>query len=144
MIKISFGLSIEEAARLHGHKGPWLVLGYKAGKRARELLKPESEHDLYCIVKTSMGTPYTCAIDGIQAASGCTLGKLSIKVEDTALEETTYIFINKVSNKRVEFKLRKEVPQWISRLYERNGLERTAEIVGDEDICKLFEEKLYV
>lgn len=140
---VMFGLSVEEAAKLHGHKGPWLVLGYKAGKRAKEILKPESEHDLYCIVKTPLKTPYTCAIDGIQAVSGCTLGKLSIEIKDSSLEETTYLFIDRRNNKRVEFKLRTDVPKLIDELYEKYGLERTAEIIESEDICKLFKEKLY-
>jgi len=68
---------LEAAARFHGHLGPWLALGLKAGLLARRRLKAPSFNlvaNVYCPTRT----PYTCFVDGVQFGSGCTYGKGSI------------------------------------------------------------------
>ena len=67
------------AIRFHGHLGPFLVLGLRAGLRAVELFG----HDpfkLKAIVMLKRAIPYTCSLDGIQFSTGCTLGKGNIEV----------------------------------------------------------------
>ena len=67
------------AIRFHGHLGPFLVLGLRAGLRAVELFG----HDpfkLKAIVILKRAIPYTCFLDGIQFSTGCTLGKGNIEV----------------------------------------------------------------
>ncbi len=66
------------AARFHGHLGPWLVLGLRAGGRCRRLLGTDPFR-LRATVHAPRRTPYTCLIDGIQFSSGCTLGKGNIR-----------------------------------------------------------------
>ncbi len=55
---------LEKAVRLHGHLGPFLVLGLKMSLRAKEILgeKPEG-----CKVETVNCKPYLCAVDGVKA-----------------------------------------------------------------------------
>ena len=65
------------AARFHGHLGPWLVLGLKAGAYARSKLAA-SPFELSARVFCPPRTPYTCFVDGIQFSSGCTMGKGNI------------------------------------------------------------------
>jgi len=65
------------AAGFHGHLGPWLVLGLKAGAHARERLSA-SPFELNARVYCPAGTPYTCFVDGVQFSSGCTMGKGNI------------------------------------------------------------------
>jgi len=133
-----FGLSLDEAARLHGHKGPWLVIGYRAGSRAREVLKPETEHDILCIVRVPKKTPYTCTVDGIQASAGCTLGKLSIDIEESNAIE--FEFRHRVSGKKIVLKLRREVLKIIEDVYREKGLEAAARCIEELEFQKLFEE----
>jgi formylmethanofuran dehydrogenase subunit E len=64
-----------DAVRFHGHSGPFLALGFKAGSYAMGKLHPEGIKDIACRINTIMSTPYTCIIDGIQCSSHCTLGK---------------------------------------------------------------------
>lgn len=73
---ISAGV-LRQAARFHGHLGPWLVLGLKAGTHARRKLVA-SPFELNARVFCPTGTPYTCFVDGIQFSSGCTMGKGNI------------------------------------------------------------------
>ena len=68
---------LKQAAAFHGHLGPWLVLGLKAGTHARRELAA-SPFELNARVFCPAGTPYTCFVDGIQFSSGCTMGKGNI------------------------------------------------------------------
>lgn len=72
-----------QAARFHGHLGPWLVLGLKAGRYARRKLGA-SPFDLRARVFCPPHTPYTCFVDGIQFSSGCTMGKGNVSHRATA------------------------------------------------------------
>jgi hypothetical protein len=68
---------LKQAMRFHGHLGPWLVLGLKAGTHARKELAA-SPFELSARVFCPAGTPYTCFVDGVQFSSGCTMGKGNI------------------------------------------------------------------
>lgn len=58
---------LEKAVRLHGHLGPFLVLGLKMSLRAEEIL---GEKPLNCVVGTVNRKPYLCAVDGVKAVLG--------------------------------------------------------------------------
>jgi formylmethanofuran dehydrogenase subunit E len=66
----------ENAVRLHGHLGPFLVLGLKMSLRARKILgrKPSG-----CEIATISGKPYLCAVDGIKAVIG---NAVTVKEDD--------------------------------------------------------------
>lgn len=68
---------LKQAAAFHGHLGPWLVLGLKAGEYARRKLAA-SPFELSARVFCPAGTPHTCFVDGVQFSSGCTMGKGNI------------------------------------------------------------------
>jgi len=54
---------LKDAVRLHGHLGPFLVLGLKMSLRAKEILGEKPE---WCAVETVNCKPYLCAVDGIR------------------------------------------------------------------------------
>lgn len=69
--------SLRAAAAFHGHLGPWLVLGYRAGAFAARRLGGtpfERRATVWC----PPAPPSSCFLDGVQLASGCTLGKANI------------------------------------------------------------------
>jgi len=99
-------LTLEEAASFHGHLGPFLTIGYLAGKMATELLKPRDIHDMKAIVSLPLKTPFSCIIDGVQCSSRCTLGKLNIKVRNS--EKVTIIFENRDGG-RIELQVKEDV-----------------------------------
>ncbi|MGB9853647.1 MAG: FmdE family protein [Candidatus Bathyarchaeales archaeon] len=66
---------LEKAVRLHGHSGPFLVLGLKMSLRAEEIL---NEKPAKCIIETVNRKPYLCAIDGVKAV----LGKVAVEVQE--------------------------------------------------------------
>ena len=69
---------LEAASAFHGHLGPWLALGLRAGRRAARVLGAGSFR-LRAAVRCPARTPYSCFLDGIQFGSGCTLGKGNIR-----------------------------------------------------------------
>jgi formylmethanofuran dehydrogenase subunit E len=126
---ISAGV-LRQAARFHGHLGPWLVLGLKAGAYARKKLAA-SPFELSARVFCPAGTPYTCFVDGVQFSSGCTMGKGNVshrsadgcRVEFTRTEDRNRIDhqdtkAQRGSGTKLRLALRPEV--W-DELHKRSG-----------------------
>jgi hypothetical protein len=57
---------LDKAVSLHGHLGPFLVLGLKMGLKARSIIGMPN----YCEVFTIMRKPYVCAVDGLRTVVG--------------------------------------------------------------------------
>lgn len=88
--------SISDLARFHGHLGPFIVLGYRIGKRALKELGSDP-FSMKAQVNCSGVTPQSCLADGVQLGSGCTLGKGNIEV----IQSDTISCIFSASEKKV-------------------------------------------
>lgn len=73
------------AFTFHGHRCPFMPLGWRMGVMALERLElaHEPDHTLHVICELGEGHPQTCLMDGIQAATGATFGK-------TLMEKTNW------------------------------------------------------
>jgi len=71
---------IQRAVSFHGHLGPFLVLGLRMGLLAKRRLGFEGHFDVRGLALTGAQTPVSCIVDGLQTATGATLGKGNIKV----------------------------------------------------------------
>jgi formylmethanofuran dehydrogenase subunit E len=71
----------EWAFEFHGHRCPFMPIGYRMGKLAMEHLKVgyEKDHGFFVFPEIGEGHPQTCMVDGIQAATGATYGKVLIE-----------------------------------------------------------------
>jgi len=58
---------LENAVRLHGHLGPFLVLGLRMSMRAEKIL---GEKPSRCELETINSKPFLCVVDGIKAVIG--------------------------------------------------------------------------
>jgi len=65
------------AFEFHGHRCPFMPLGYRMGLLALGKLgvPREMDHTLHVICELGEGHPQTCLMDGVQAATGATFGK---------------------------------------------------------------------
>jgi len=65
----------------HGHRCPFMPIGYRMGKAAMEKLGigKVKDHGAFALSEMGVGHPQTCMMDGIQAVSGCTYGKLMME-----------------------------------------------------------------
>ena len=111
-------LAIENAVRLHGHLGPFLVLGVRMGKLAKERLKKDSVEcgNLTATVRTPLLTPYSCVLDGIQTTTSCTVGNQRLRMENSQDE--------------------------ISGCFETAGLTWALQIIVNPEVIKEVREKM--
>lgn len=128
---------LDEAVRFHGHLGPFLVLGLKAGLFANKVLGKDP-FKTKAIVETKLKPPYSCFVDGIQVATGCTMGKGNIEVKDG---ESISIKFAKDSSV-LEMRVKREVLKSLEDMHSREDAERKAFEVMLKPISELFDIKL--
>ena len=109
----------------HGHLGPYVVLGYRAGLLGRERLKSPGYFELRARVESPLKPPASCFIDGVQLGSGCTLGKRNIEVRESSLAKMQVTFTNK-AGRSVIVGLAKDTPAKLGRWIAEVGLEKAA------------------
>ncbi len=71
----------EWAWEFHGHRCPFMPMGYRMGIAAmRELgIERAKDHGVFALVEIGVGHPQACMADGVMAATGCTYGKLMME-----------------------------------------------------------------
>jgi len=68
------------AAQFHGHLGPWAAAGLRLGMAGREAVGARGYFDVDVEVLGPLDAPpRSCLIDGVQVATGATLGKRNIR-----------------------------------------------------------------
>lgn len=69
------------ALEFHGHRCPFMPLGFRMGQAAMAELgvDREPDHTLHVIAELGEGHPQICLMDGIQIATGATFGKALIE-----------------------------------------------------------------
>jgi len=72
-------ITLKEAEKFHGHLGPWLILGVRAGEFALKKLRCKKFFDIEVKVRGASEKPRSCLIDGLQLSTGATYGKGNIK-----------------------------------------------------------------
>jgi formylmethanofuran dehydrogenase subunit E len=83
MTKQELDSIVREAVAFHGHLGPFLVIGVRMGLIGlRELTTSGSDFDLHAVVILKSTPPFSCAIDGIQVTTHCTVGNGKLKLQD--------------------------------------------------------------
>jgi formylmethanofuran dehydrogenase subunit E len=69
--------------RMHGHVGPWNVLGWRIGKAAlREFDTKWGWHELDIICYVPIKTPYSCMADGLVIGTGNSIGRLDLRLAE--------------------------------------------------------------
>jgi formylmethanofuran dehydrogenase subunit E len=65
----------------HGHRCPFMPIGYRMGTLMLKTLgvPRAKDHEYYIASELGVGHPQTCLMDGLQAATGCTYGKLMME-----------------------------------------------------------------
>jgi formylmethanofuran dehydrogenase subunit E len=83
-----------EIKRMHGHVGPWNVLGWRIGRAALcELDTKWGWHELDIICYVPIKTPYSCMADGLVIGTGNTIGRLDIRLAEAACMDLIQVCI---------------------------------------------------
>ncbi len=78
---------LDYAVRLHGHLGPFLVIGVRMGKLANGMFRGNKEDSKFQVtIKVPQTTPFTCTIDGIQSSTHCTIGNQRLTIKNSGNE----------------------------------------------------------
>lgn len=115
---------LDKAKDFHGHFGPFLVIGIRAGLMGLRELQTEKENgDLSAMASLTYSVPYSCILDGIQIATGCTLGNKRLRYEDSS--KFTISFKNG-GGKAVTVSI---LPKALDELTQRLGKDKSPEDV---------------
>ena len=100
---------LKAALQLHGHECPELILGLRAGAAAMNWLGVERsvEGQLLALVQFPQGG--RCFADGVQAITGCTLGKGNVRVEGHGPLSLT--LVEQATRRAVRVALSVDLPQ---------------------------------
>jgi len=86
----------EEIEHMHGHVGPWNVLGWRIGQAAlRELDTKWGLHELDIICYVPIKTPYSCMADGLVIGTGNTIGRLDLRLAEAACLDLIHVCIQR-------------------------------------------------
>jgi len=126
---------LARGVEFHGHLGPYLVLGLKAGMAANQLLGKDP-FTVRARVETETRPPKSCFVDGIQVVTGCSLGKGNIEL--IAGPSLKVRFTR--NGKTLELELKPNIGERIRELPERDS--RAQEDLA-LDLFRLDYEKLF-
>lgn len=116
---------INRARELHGHLGPFLVIGVRIGEFAKKKLKGNME----ALIKVPMVTPLSCIIDGIQASTQCTVGNKRLLIEESEKEITAHFKLQR-SKRAVKIYVK---PQLVEELKQK----LSQGVANEELACKV-------
>jgi len=123
------------AVEFHGHLGPYLVLGLRAGLYANQMLGKDPM-ETEAVIKTKTTPPQSCFADGVQLSTGCTFGKRNISLEKG---EGLLVTFKKNSQKLV-LKLKEEIIDEMNSLpSQEEAWEDLARDLYKREINEIFE-----
>jgi len=76
---------VNKATDLHGHLGPFLVIGVRLGLIGiRELGLEKNDEKLHVTAMLKNSVPFSCVLDGIQVTTKCTIGNKRMQLKNSS------------------------------------------------------------
>ena len=115
----------------HGHLGPWAVIGYRVGERVlKETGLHRSSKDLVIVHYCPEAVQYTCMLDGLHAATGASIGKLTLKHEVVPAQELRTVVVDRQHGRRYEFTVNPELVSSILNLDHEHQISEARRVAG--------------
>ena len=113
---------IDNAQKLHGHIGPFLVIGVRMGMIAKKALSisDDQREFLKASVKVPLLPPFSCLIDGIQASTSCTVGNQRLTIKNS--EEICVNFAKQNAGRTVKITLKPKVAEELKKKLAKGSL----------------------
>jgi formylmethanofuran dehydrogenase subunit E len=125
---------VKRAVEFHGHLGPFLVLGVKAGLLATSRLGKDC-FKTRATVTTDPHPPNSCFVDGIQFVTGCTMGKRNIKLRKG--KETSVLFTKE--GRKLRLKVKDKTLESLNRIKSEKEAEEESTRLLNVPTSELFE-----
>ena len=130
--------SLSRVLDYHGHLGPWAMIGYRVGERAlKESGLHRSSKDLLVVHHCPEAVQYTCMLDGLHAATGASIGKLTLKHEVVPADQLHTVVVDREHGKRYEFTVN---PELVSAIL---NLDHEHQVSEAKRVAALPDEKLF-
>ncbi|MBX3394485.1 MAG: DUF4198 domain-containing protein [Phycisphaerae bacterium] len=130
---------IRSIVAVHGEIDPWAALGFRMGRRAlAELGLPRGSPRLLAVHRTPFEHPYTFIADGVQSATGASIGRLTLlvaKCDRTAMLTT---FFDQSTGKGIAIQLTEAAWKACESGHSKADLERAAILVLSQPEELLF------
>lgn len=96
---------LDAVAQIHGDAGAWAVAGYRMGEHALKTLGlKRGTFGLTVEHQSPKEVRYSCIADGVQAATGASLGRLQLSWKEAKAAALVTVFTDKASGKSVKLK----------------------------------------
>jgi formylmethanofuran dehydrogenase subunit E len=125
---------VDGAVDFHGHLGPFLILGLKAGLYANSILGKDC-FKTTAFVKTDTSPPYSCFVDGVQFVTGCTMGKGNVKLRKGAGLSVCFL----KEGKSLKLKLKKKTLDLVRTISSEDSLKQASLNLMQTSVDELFE-----
>ena len=107
--------ALDQIAFAHGGTGPFVVAGYRIGQRAlKEMRLPRGTFTFEVIHKTPKEVQFSCIADGVQAATGVSIGKLNLTLEEVSADAVETVIRDRKSGQTLVFRLK---PDFVKRYW---------------------------
>jgi formylmethanofuran dehydrogenase subunit E len=117
----------------HGHLGPFIILGLKAGLLANAVLGKDY-FKTTVIVMADPSPPSSCIVDGIQFVTGCTMGKGNIKLRKSKHVSVTFT----KNHKRLRLKLTNRILNSIKDITSEEESRKASFNLLNKPLSELF------
>ncbi|MCA9256541.1 MAG: DUF4198 domain-containing protein [Phycisphaerales bacterium] len=108
--KVDVSGSMQMLRAIHGSIDPWAVAGFIMGERALiELGLPYGSGDFLAVQHSPKALPYTAMLDGLQAATGATVGKLNLKLSEAPASELRCEFFHLATGEGLTYRLNADI-----------------------------------
>jgi formylmethanofuran dehydrogenase subunit E len=133
MIESDAGVLLKRAVDLHGHLGPFLVIGVKMSLLAEKHFKSEGRDKPVAnvVVRTRLFPPFSCVIDGIQAATSCTVGNRKMSIEESS-REVSACFTSADPKSVLKVSVKRDALENLERQLTNNA---NAEVLAKATLC---------
>ena len=129
---------LQALSRFHGHLGVYVTLGLRMGQIGKRVFGHYK--GLNAAVECRPKPPMLCVVDGVQFASGCTMGKGNITVEDADDPVATFskdgralrIALRRGWRERIDEEMSKELEREQSVFYYRLPEADLFDVIGPE------------
>ncbi len=136
------------AFEFHGHRCPFMPIGYRMGKLALAYLgvEREKDHTLFVFPEAGIGHPQICFIDGIQAATGATYGKSLVDRTFYGKLAAVFFHVHYLEKGAVRYALKADFMDAMGKFeffsYRKRGVEpsQIPQTVADEVINWVYEQ----
>lgn len=125
---------VRGAMEFHGHLGPFLVLGLKAGLLANSLFGKDC-FKTKAVVMTEPSPPNSCFVDGVQFVTGCTMGKGNIKLRKG--KDVSVLFTKE--GRKLRLTLKNDVVESIKSISSEEESRRVSLDLTKRSVWDLFE-----